>query len=176
MSAQDQLLIGPARLYVAASGTSIDAEDAAAFAVGEVPVGWTYLGDTTKETTLKDNPSYARAMSQQTNRVLEIAVTEISTTITTGLREIDANKLTAFVRGTNVGGAVAPGGIGPVPKIALVLVGPWPGGNAVFAAERAAYIGERSVSWNAEDFTSVDIEVEVLENADGQPFVIYLND
>jgi hypothetical protein len=165
MSAQDNLLIGPAKLFVAAAGTAVDTlanyqdDDAA---------GWTYLGNTTEGVSLSDAPEYARAMSQQSERALDVAVTSITTTIGTTLREVDANRLADFVRGTtNIDDnitTITPGGLGPTPKLALVLVGRWPGGDAVLYAARATLVGEREVVWSSADFTAIAVEFEVLTN------------
>jgi hypothetical protein len=176
MSAQDALLIGPARLYVAAVGTAVDNTDIVSFTPTSAPSGWTYLGDTTEAVTVKDAPSYAKATSQQSDRVLEITVTEIATTISTTLREIDAARLATFLRSTASAGVINATGIGPVPKFAVALVGPWPGGQALFTAERCAYTGEHSVSWNASEYSTTAVEIEVLTNAGATPYTIYLAD
>jgi hypothetical protein len=175
MSAQDNLLIGPAKIFTAAAGTAVSAQDLADFLAGNTPSGWTSIGDTTAAVTLKDNPTFAQATSQQSARTLDIAVTQINTTVETTCREVTAEKLAEWIRGEVAAGVVTPSGLGPVPKFSVVMVGPWPGGQAVFHAPRCAYTGERSLAFSSEEHTSVPVVIEVLENGTEAPYTIVLD-
>jgi hypothetical protein len=172
----DNLLIGPARMYTAAAGTAVSAQDLADFIAGETPAGWTSIGDTTAAVTLKDAPEYAKATSQQSARTLDVAVTSIATTVETTCREVTAEALATWLRGQVASGVVTGGGLGPVPKLSVVMVGPWPGGQAVFHAPRCAYTGEREIAFSSEEHTSVAVSFEVLDNGAGEPYTIVLAD
>lgn len=176
MSATDNLLIGPARIYTAPSGTNVSAQGLADFLAGNAPAGWTSIGDTTAAVTLKDAPELARATSQQSARTLDIAVTQVNTTVETTCREVTAERLAEWIRGEVAAGVVTPSGLGPVPKFSVVMVGPWPGGQAVFHAPRCAYTGEHSISWSSEEHSTVPVVIEVLDNGTEAPYTIVLND
>jgi hypothetical protein len=175
MSATENLLIGAAKLFIAAAGTEVDDTDVAALKAGTA-AGWTYLGETTAPVTLNDNPEYARATSQQSARTLDVAVTRVNTTLGTTLREVTATALASWVRGqaTTASGVttVTPGGLGSTPKFAVALVGPWPGGDALVTATRCAYTGSREIGFSSEGYTEVAIEVEVLDPG----FTVYTTD
>jgi hypothetical protein len=167
MATADNLLQGPARVYIAAAGTTLpDDGDIAALATGDL-TGWTYAGDTTAPVTLKDTPSYSRAMSQQHARVLDVHVTEIVTTIETTMREVTVTRLKDAIRGTVTTdgdvSVVAPSGLGAVPKFACAIVGPWPGGTALVSVERAAFIDSQELTWDSQKATEVPVKIEVLE-------------
>jgi hypothetical protein len=167
MTTADNLLQGPARIYVASAGSDLPTStDIASLVSGDFS-GWTYAGDTTSATTLKDTPSYSRAQSQQTARVLDIHVTELVTTIETTAREVTVERLRDMVRGTVATASgvstVTPSGLGAVPKFAVAIVGPWPGGTAMVVVERAAYIDATELTWDSQNFTEVPVQFEVLE-------------
>lgn len=172
----DNLLIGPARILTAAAGTAVSAQDLADLIAGNTPAAWTSIGDTTAAVTLKDNPTYAQATSQQSARTLDVAVTQINTTIESTCREVTAERLADWIRGEAAAGVVTPGGLGPVPKFAVIMVGPWPGGTAVFHAPRCAYTGDHSISWSSEEHSSVPVVIEVLDNGTAAPYTIVLDD
>jgi hypothetical protein len=162
----DNLLIGAAKLYVATAGTAATGTNIAALKAGTA-TGWTYLGETTAGISLTDSPEFARATSQQSARTLDVAVTRLTTTLTTTLREVTDTALTTWLRGTaaTAGGVttVTPGELGSVPKFAIAVVGPWPGGDALVAAPRCAYIGSRELGFSSEEYTEVEVEIEVLD-------------
>lgn len=169
MSSTDSLLIGPAKIFVgAANSTDIDAADIAALKAGSVPSGWTYAGDTTSGVTIKDTPEYAKATSQQTMRTLDVAVTAVTTTIASTAREITIQLLKDITRGTSTGtssATVTPGGVGPTPKFAVAIVGNWPGGDMLFVAPRCSFVGERTLTLDANEYSQVEFEIEVLETS-----------
>lgn len=169
MATADNLLQGPAKLFIAAAGTTLPDDGDIATLTGGTLTGWTYAGDTTTAVSLKDTPSYSRATSQQHARVLDIHVTEVTTTIETTMREITVERLKDAIRGTvTVDGdvsVVAPSGLGAVPKFALAIVGPWPGGTALVSVERAAFIDSQELSWDSQKATEVPVKIEVLEGS-----------
>ena len=172
----DALIIGPARLLIAAAGSDLNAGDIATLVAGTTPTGWTELGHTTTAVNLNDNPTYVKAMSQQSARALDVAISEIETTITTNLREVDAAKMAAFVNGTNASGTITPGGLGLVSKFAVALFGPGPDDvYTLLSAPRCAYVGERTVTFDAENFTEVAVTIEILDDTATGGYTIYLN-
>lgn len=175
MATSDNLVVGAARLLVGTAGSTLTSSDLSTLAAGNTPSGWTDLGHTTSSVALKDNPSYVKATSQQAARTLDVAVSEIETTITTTLREVSAGKLAAFLRGTNTSGTVTPGGIGTTQKFACAVYGPGPSTNKIlFSAPRCVYVGERTVSFDAENYTAVEVTIEILDDTTTGGYTIYV--
>ena len=167
MTTADNLLQGPAQIFVAPAGTALpDDGDIAALVSGDL-TGWTYAGDTTKPTVLKDTPNYSRAQSQQTARVIDVHVTELVTTIESSAREVTVERLRDLVRGTVTTASgvstIVPSGLGAVPKFSCAIVGPWPGGTALVVVERAAFIDSSEITWDSQNATEVPFKIEVLE-------------
>ena len=161
----DALIIGSARILVGVAGSGLDDSDITTLAGGSSPAGWTDLGHTTAAVQLNDNPTYVKAMSQQSARALDVAISEIETTITTTLREVDAARLASFVNGVNASGTITPGGLGLVSKFACAVFGPGPDGTHVLlSAPRCVYVGERSIGFDAENFTEVSVTIEILDD------------
>lgn len=166
----DNLLIGPATIFVGPAGsTDIDGADIANLRAGTLPTGWASVGETTSATTITDTPEYADARSQQTARVLAKAVTGITTTIGSTAREATMSLIKDMARGTTAvdGGTstVTPSGLGLTPTFAVAVLGPWPGGELLFVAPRATFVGERTLSISSGEFTEVAFEIEVLETS-----------
>ena len=175
----DNILQGPAHLYVARwtdstgpnlpghnMGTTL-AEDIAGFIAGYPAMGWESVGMTTKALDVVDTPTYIKAHAQQTPRALDVAVSEIATTFKTGMRNITVQRLLDMTRGTQdpTSNVITPSGIGSVPKFALALVGPWPGGdNCVVVADRCVFTNAQTLSFDTSKHTEIDIEIEVLES------------
>lgn len=166
----DNLLIGPANIYIGPAGsTAIDASDIADLKDGILPAGWVDAGLTTSATTITDTPEYAEARSQQTARAIAKAVTGIATTISTTAREATVELIKNMARGAvSVDGSVStvsPSGLGLTPTFAVAVLGPWPGGDLLFVAPRATFVGERTLSISSGEFTEVAIEIEILETS-----------
>lgn len=166
MSAIDNLLQGPASIFVAAVGTSLPSVDDIADLEAGTLSGWSAVGETTAATMLKDSPQYVRANSQQRTRALDVFVSEVTTTIETTAREVTAARMRDMVRGTSETTegvtTVTPGGIGPVPKFSVCLLGGWPGGSALVVVERAAFVDGQEMAWDTSKVTEVPLKVEVL--------------
>jgi hypothetical protein len=168
----DNLLIGPATIFVGPAGsTAVDAASIANLKDGILPAGWINAGMTTSATTLTDTPEYAEARSQQTARVLAKAVTGIATTIATTVREVTVDLVKDMGRGAvSVDGStstVSPSGLGLTPTFSVAVLGPWPGGDLLFVAPRATFVGERALPISSGEFTEVALEIEVLETSAG---------
>lgn len=167
MTTADNLLQGPARIFVAPAGTALpDASDIASLVAGDLE-DWAYAGDTTKPVMLKDTPNYSEATSQQKTRVIDIHVDSIKTTIESSAREVTIARLKDMVRASSTSASgvttVTPSGLGPVPKFACAIVGPWPGGTALVVVERAAYVDATELTWDTQNATEIPFKIEVLE-------------
>lgn len=170
MSASDNLLIGPAKIFIGpANSTDIDAADFADLKAGTLPLDWRYVGETTAAVEVKDAPEYATANSQQALRALDHAVTKVKTTFASTARELTTALLKDMVRGTSTSAAgtatVTPGGLGATPKFAVAILGPWPSGDALVVAPRCTFVGERTLSFSSSEYTEVAFEIEVLETS-----------
>lgn len=167
MATADNLILGSAEIFTAPVGT--------AFVQGSTS-GWTSLGHTTAAVTLTDTPSYVMASSQQAARALDVGISSIETQVTTTLREIDAARLASFVNGSYQGGPISPGGQGMVSKFALLVVGAGPAGGTIeLHAPRAVYTGNRSLSFDAENFSEVEVEITILDDSTTGGFTVYVS-
>lgn len=170
MSASDNLLIGPAKIFVGpANSVDIDSADFADLKAGTLPTGWSYVGDTTAGVEVKDSPEYATATSQQALRALDVAVTKVRTTFSSTARELTTVTLKDMVRGSSASvtgiTTVTPGALGTTPKFAVAILGPWPSGDALVVAPRCTYVGEHSVTFSSTEHSQVAFEIEVLETS-----------
>ena len=168
MSATENLLIGPAKIFIGpANSTDIDGADFADLKAGILPEGWRYAGDTTTGVEFKNVPEYVTATSQQALRDLDVAVSKEKSTFASTAREITTALLKDMVRGasTTTGSVttVTPGGLGSTPKFSVALLGAWPNGDSLVVAPRCTFAGEYSISHSSSEFASVAFEIEILE-------------
>ena|GEM_PF-2177042 len=172
----DHLIQGPGHIYVAPWSSTLvlpTYADLAALAAGTF-TGWSSVGETTAAVELVDTPTWVKATSQQQARTIDSAVSAIATTVKTTLREVTADRLAALTRGTVTTGSGAstinPSGIGPAPKFALAVVGPWPNGaNVLFVAERAIYSAAQTVAFDTTKYTEIAVEFEILTPSSNGP-------
>ena len=184
----DNLIQGPGHIFVAPYGTALpSASDISGLLAGTV-MGWTSVGETTSAVDLTDTPTWVKATSQQQARTIDAAVSAISTTIKTTLREVDLSRLEDVVRGTaDTSGAdfntVTPSGIGPAPKVSLAVVGAWPAGQKLLlVAERVIHNTAQTLSFATDKYTEIAVEFEILTPSSAGPvggyeiFVTKIND
>jgi len=164
----DNLIQGPGHIFVAPYGTALPAAaDISGLLAGTVS-GWTSVGETTAGVDLVDTPTWVKATSQQQARTIDAAISAISTTIKTTLREVDVTRLEDLVRGTADASAstfttVTPSGIGPAPKFSLAMVGAWPAGEKLLlVAERVIYNAAQTLSFATDKYSEVAVEFEIL--------------
>lgn len=171
MATTDNLILGSAKIFVAAAGTSFDPTtdfDAATWDLdASVAATWTDLGHTTSGVTLTNSPEFVKATSQQAARALDVGISEVTTTLTTTLRELDADRLAEIVGGNK----------GKVGKFAVLMFGPGPEDKPLFfSAPRAYYSGDRSVTLGNDEFASTEVEIEVLDSGSGAaPFSVVVH-
>lgn len=159
------LIQGPGRVYIAADGTTLPSQsDLAALKAGTL-AGWSSLGRTTEPVTVTDTPSLVEARSQQTSRLLDVAISGWETSITTTLRDIDADTVAALVHGGVTGDTISAGTRGTAQKFAFAIIGPWDGGECMIVVERGVVANGLELPFNNEEFSTVEFTIQVLEGA-----------
>lgn len=179
----DALTIGAASVYVAPVGTALPSYDQIADLKSGALATWMYLGDTTAAVSIKDEPEFIWASSQQAGRAIDGHVKETKTTIGSTARAITARKLADWLRGASVavpaeGDApshtkITPGRSGSVPKFALVVVGPWDeAGESLTTVARAANSRGVELAFSSEAHVEVPFEFIVLEAPTGDDYTV----
>lgn len=169
------LIQGPAKIYTAPIGTALpSAGTLAALKAGELP-GWSFLGRTTEPVVVTDEPQLVEARSQQTSRLLDVAISGWETSVTTTLRDIDGAVLSDLLHGTLAGDTVFAGIRGATQKHAFAVVGPWDGGECLLVVERGVIANGLELGFNNEEFSTLEFTVQVLEgNEIEQGYEIYI--
>lgn len=170
------LIQGPGKVYIAPAGTTLPGQDdLAALKAGEF-AGFSFLGRTTEPVTVTDEPQLVEARSQQTSRLLDVGISGWETTVSTTLRDIDEDTISALLHGAVTGDTVFAGLRGATQKFAFAIVGPWDGGECLIVVERGVVANGLELPFNNEEFSTVEFTVQVLEgNEIEQGYEIYIS-
>lgn len=98
MATQD-IVIGYAKIYYSAVGTSLPDETTVAYG-GSWPVGWSYLGDTTEPLTMAVDREVFDVEIQQSNSPVKQSITKQNITLKTTLAEHTITTLQLVFLGT----------------------------------------------------------------------------
>jgi len=158
------LVQGPARIFVAASGATLPtASNLAALKAGTF-TGFSEVGHTTSAVTLTDTPTLVEATSQQAARTLAVAVSRWETSIETTVREITLENIRRATHGTTGAGVINPSASSSAEVLKFAIVGPWAGGDeCLITVEFGVISSGLSVSFDRENFAQVPLTIRVLE-------------
>lgn len=179
-SITDELIIGPGRVFLAPASPAlvlpthddIDALIAGTFA------GFDYLGDTTTAVTVSDEPEVVYAESQQGGREIDGSVKKMKTSFKSEARGFTVKRIAQWINGSyasssSTGGSqvatLTPGGVGPLKKFAVAVVGPWTDGrqtSALVIAERCIYGKGLEWAMDADNYAKTPFELHVLRAFD----------
>jgi hypothetical protein len=170
------LIQGPGKLYVAPAGTALPGQsDITNLKAGTFP-GFSFLGRTTEPVVVTDEPQLVEARSQQTSRLLDVAISGWETSITTTLRDIDEDTLSNLLHGAATGDTVFAGLRGATQKFSFAVVGPWDGGECLIVVERGVVSNGLELPFNNEEFSTVEFTIQVLEgDVIEQGYEIYIS-
>lgn len=165
MAVTSNLIQGPARIFVASVGTTLPANDVdAASLLAGTFTGWSEVGHTTAGVQLVDTPTIVEARSQQAGRMLDAAVSQWDTTITSTAREVTLANLARLVHESVSGSAVDGGSNKAATKVSIAIVGPWgDGADCMIVAERAAFTSGLDMTFSSESYTELPFTITVLE-------------
>lgn len=169
------LIQGPGKIYIAPAGTTLPGQsDLTALKAGSL-AGFSFLGRTTEPVTVTDEPSLVEARSQQTSRLLDVAISGWETSISTTLRDIDEDTVAALLHGATAGDTVFAGLRGATQKFVFAIVGPWDGGECLIVVERGVVANGLELPFNNEEFSTVEFTIQVLEGSEiEQGYEIYI--
>jgi hypothetical protein len=169
------LIQGPGKIYIAPAGTTLPGQSELAALKGGSLAGWSFLGRTTEPVSITDEPQLVEARSQQTSRLLDVAISGWETSITTTLRDIDEDTVAALLHGATAGDTVFAGLRGATQKFAFAIVGPWDGGECLIVVERGVISNGLELPFNNEEFSTVEFTLQVLEGYEiEQGYEIYI--
>lgn len=168
MTAADNLMHGPARLYVAPVGTTLPTiADVAALAAGTF-AGFEDLGHTQGATNFRPGYQFKEVRSDQAANPLATLITGADARVSTTLLEQTLDNLKVALSATRTDGLsdtdFAPSGIGQAPGFALALVGPVPGGTGLLVVAHGKVVSETEIGFTRENETVVAVEVQVHES------------
>lgn len=174
MTDTTNLLIGPFGLFTGPAGFELDADDLAALITGtDLPAGVASYGDTTSGLSLNDEPTIVKAESRQASRSIDAHIVKSQTTFTFTAREVTTKRLAEWLRGTvtdaSSAGGLTTATISPQAhtadrKFAFYAHGVAPDGNTyLVVAPRCRLSGNPTVVWDTEEYTEVEVEIEVLD-------------
>jgi hypothetical protein len=160
------LVQGPARIFFAASGSTLPAAaDLAALKAGTLE-DWTEVGHTTSAVTLTDTPTIVEANSQQAARTLAVAVSRWETTLETTCREVTLEAIRRAAHGAVNAGTLSPSSTTAAEVLSFAIVGPWSGGDeCLIVVENGVVTNGVSMAFDRENYTEVPMTVRVLEGA-----------
>ncbi|WP_373070137.1 hypothetical protein [Gemmatimonas sp.] len=172
MSASDNILIGPARLFVAPAGTIFpDTEAEVASLKAGTLLGWTTaeVGHTTRGSALSVSPTQVAVGSQQSALPLMHYNRGFDVKLTTAALEVTLTNLRRAMHGAGMASVTA-GVQGQSVAYAICMVGPWHAADAseaLLTIQRAVFSGSSELTSDAENAAEVAIELTVLQAATG---------
>jgi hypothetical protein len=175
MTARENVTIGPARIFVADAGTALPTRSNLTALKGGTFSGWSELGHTASAITLTETPNVVTVTSQQAGRPLDAYISSYDTHVVTTLRETTAGNVALAFRGTVTGTTVKAGDHKRVPVKAVVIVGPWHGGDEVIiTAGRVSLAAETNLAFDAENGTEIPVDFVVMDNGNADDYQILL--
>jgi len=171
--ASENVTVGPARLFVAETGTALPGRsDIADLKDGALP-GWTELGHTSAPVAVTETPQITTVTSQQAGRPLDAYIASYDTHIVTSLRETTAANVALAFRATTDGADLSSGAPKRVPTKAIAVVGPWHGADEVLiVAVRAALSAETNLTFDAENGAELPVDFVVMDSGTTEDYLI----
>ena len=159
-----KLVQGPARLFVAATSAALPGSgDYDELELGTF-AGWTEVGHTTSAVTLTDTPTLVEANSQQSSRVVAVAVSKWDTQIETTVREITMQNISRALHGAIAGQDVNPAATTAAQVAHYAIVGPWSAGDkCLIVVEFGVISSGLKVSFDRENYMDIPMTIKVLD-------------